>query len=163
MIVCLLILIMQITNYLTNKLCCPLNYKVITHMFLPIIIIHKILMYLKIMYLRVMNKSSLYKGCLEPIIMRLLQDNARMYGYQITQMVKEITKGELQITEGALYPLLHRLEEQGIVETELENIGNRVRKYYTLTKAGKKQTSVAMEELKMFMQSLQLIVNPKLA
>jgi PadR family transcriptional regulator PadR len=120
-------------------------------------------MYLKIMYLSVMNKSSLYKGCLEPIIMRLLQDNARMYGYQITQMVKEITKGELQITEGALYPLLHRLEEQGIVETELENIGNRVRKYYTLTKAGKKQTSVAMEELKMFMQSLQLIVNPKLA
>ena len=120
-------------------------------------------MYPKIMYLRVMNKSSLYKGCLEPIIMRLLQDNARMYGYQITQMVKEITKGELQITEGALYPLLHRLEEQGIVETELENIGNRVRKYYTLTKAGKKQTSVAMEELKMFMQSLQLIVNPKLA
>ena len=120
-------------------------------------------MYLKIMYLLVMNKSSLYKGCLEPIIMRLLQDNARMYGYQITQMVKEITKGELQITEGALYPLLHRLEEQGIVETELENIGNRVRKYYTLTKAGKKQTSVAMEELKMFMQSLQLIVNPKLA
>ena len=125
--------------------------------------IHKMLMYLKIMYIRVMNKSSLYKGCLEPIIMRLLQDNARMYGYQITQMVKEITKGELQITEGALYPLLHRLEEQGIVETELENIGNRVRKYYTLTKAGKKQTSVAMEELKMFMQSLQLIVNPKLA
>ncbi len=86
-----------------------------------------------------------------------------MYGYQITQMVKEITKGELQITEGALYPLLHKLEEQGILETELENVGNRVRKYYTLTKAGKKQTSMAMEELKTFMQSLQLIVNPKLA
>lgn len=110
-----------------------------------------------------MNKSTLYKGCLEPIIMRLLKDNGRMYGYQITQMVKEITKGELQITEGALYPLLHKLEEQGILETELENVGNRVRKYYTLTKAGKKQTSMAMEELKTFMQSLQLIVNPKLA
>jgi DNA-binding PadR family transcriptional regulator len=110
-----------------------------------------------------MNKSTLYKGCLEPIIMRLLKDNGRMYGYQITQMVKEITKGELQITEGALYPLLHKLEEQGILETELENVGNRIRKYYTLTKAGKKQTSMAMEELKTFMQSLQLIVNPKLA
>jgi len=94
--------------------------------------------------------------------MRLLKDNGRMYGYQITQLVKELTKGELQITEGALYPLLHRLEEQGIVETEMENIGNRVRKYYTLTKAGKKQTSLAMEELKTFMQSLQLIVNPTL-
>ena len=110
-----------------------------------------------------MNKSTLYKGCLEPIIMRLLKDNGRMYGYQITQMVKDITKGELQITEGALYPLLHKLEEQGILETELENVGNRVRKYYTLTKAGKKQTSMAMEELKIFMHSLQLIVNPKLA
>jgi DNA-binding PadR family transcriptional regulator len=110
-----------------------------------------------------MNKSSLYKGCLEPIVMRLLKDNGRMYGYQITQMVKEITKDELKITEGALYPLLHRLEEQGIVETEMENIGNRIRKYYRLTKAGKKQTSVAMQELKNFMQSLQLILNPKLA
>jgi DNA-binding PadR family transcriptional regulator len=107
-----------------------------------------------------MNKSSLYKGCLEPIIMRLLSDNGRMYGYQITQMVKEITKGELKITEGALYPLLHRLEEQGILETESENIGNRVRKYYKLTNVGTKQTSAAMEELKTFMQSLQLIINP---
>jgi DNA-binding PadR family transcriptional regulator len=108
-----------------------------------------------------MNKSSLYKGCLEPIIMRLLSDNGRMYGYQITQMVKEITKGELKITEGALYPLLHRLEEQGILETESENIGNRVRKYYKLTNVGTKQTSAAMEELKTFMQSLQLIINPQ--
>lgn len=110
-----------------------------------------------------MNRSGLYKGCLEPIILRLLKDNGRMYGYQITQMVKEITKGELKITEGALYPLLHKLEEQGVVETEMENVGNRMRKYYTLTKAGKKQTSVAMEELKIFMESLQLIINPKMA
>ncbi len=115
------------------------------------------------MYIYVMNKSTLYKGCLEPIIMRLLKDNGRMYGYQITQMVKEITKDELQITEGALYPLLHRLEEQGIVETEMENIGNRMRKYYTLTKAGKKQTIVYVDELKTFIQSLNLIINPKTA
>lgn len=110
-----------------------------------------------------MKKSSLYKGCLEPILLRLLKDNGRMYGYQMTQIVKEITKGELSITEGALYPLLHKLEEQGIVETETEMIGNRMRKYYSLTKAGKKQTSVAMEEMKAFMQSLEFIVNPKTA
>jgi PadR family transcriptional regulator PadR len=110
-----------------------------------------------------MKKSSLYKGCLEPILLRLLKDNGRMYGYQMTQMVKEITKGELNITEGALYPLLHKLEEQGIVETETEMNGNRMRKYYSLTKAGKKQTSLAMEEMKAFMQSLEFIVNPKTA
>jgi DNA-binding PadR family transcriptional regulator len=112
---------------------------------------------------KVMKKSSLYKGCLEPILLRLLKDNGRMYGYQMTQMVKEITKGELSITEGALYPLLHKLEEQGVVETETEMNGNRMRKYYSLTKAGKKQTSLAMEEMKAFMQSLEFIVNPKTA
>jgi len=113
------------------------------------------------MYHCIMKKSSLYKGCLEPILLRLLKDNGRMYGYQMTQMVKEITKGELTITEGALYPLLHKLEEQGIVETETEMNGNRMRKYYSLTKAGKKQTNVAMDEMKAFMQSLEFIVNPK--
>ncbi len=110
-----------------------------------------------------MKKSSLYKGCLEPILLRLLKDNGRMYGYQMTQMVKEITKGELNITEGALYPLLHKMEEQGIVETETEMNGNRMRKYYSLTKAGKKQTALAMDEMKAFMQSLEFIVNPKTA
>lgn len=110
-----------------------------------------------------MKKSSLYKGCLEPILLRLLKDNGRMYGYQMTQIVKEITKGELNITEGALYPLLHKMEEQGIVETETEMNGNRMRKYYSLTKAGKKQTAVAMDEMKAFMQSLEFIVNPKTA
>lgn len=108
-----------------------------------------------------MHKSALYKGCIEPIVMRLLKDHGRMYGYQITQLVKEITKGELQITEGALYPLLHRLEEEGVVETEVESIGNRKRKYYTLTKAGKKKTNLAMDEIRTFIQSLNMIINPK--
>jgi PadR family transcriptional regulator PadR len=119
------------------------------------------IMYRQFRYIRYMNKSTLYKGCLEPIIMRLLKDNGRMYGYQITQMVKEITKGELCITEGALYPLLHKLEEKGVVETEIENVGNRIRKYYSLTKAGKKQTGAAMSELSSFIESLNRIINPQ--
>jgi DNA-binding PadR family transcriptional regulator len=109
-----------------------------------------------------MNKSNLYKGCLEPIVMQLLKENNRMYGYEITQKVKELTKGELQITEGALYPLLHRLESEGILEAEMENIGNRVRKYYSLTKTGKKQVQHNLDEVKTFLQTLNLIINPKL-
>jgi PadR family transcriptional regulator PadR len=115
------------------------------------------------MYYCSMKNSSLYKGCLEPIILQLLKNNGRMYGYQITQLVKETTKGELNITEGALYPLLHKLEEQGIVETELEQIGNRMRKYYSLTKQGKKETNLAIEEMKTFIESLQILVHSKYA
>jgi len=108
-----------------------------------------------------MKKAALYKGCLEPIIMQLLKENGRMYGYEITQRVKELTKGELQITEGALYPLLHRLEAEGLLEAETENLGNRVRKYYALTKAGKKQATTAVAELRTFMETLQILINPQ--
>lgn len=110
-----------------------------------------------------MQSSSLFKGCLEPIVLQLLKDNGRMYGYQVTRLVKEMTKGEFNITEGALYPLLHRLEEQGIVETEIENIGNRARKYYTLTKAGKKQAVISAGALQNFLHSMQLLLNPQTA
>lgn len=73
------------------------------------------------------QKSSLYNGLLEPVIMQLLKKNGRMYGFEITQKVKEITQNHLQITEGALYPLLHRLEAEGVLEASTENIGNRLR------------------------------------
>jgi len=111
-----------------------------------------------------MNKASYYKGCLEPILLRLLGTHGRMYGYEITQRVKELTKGELNITEGALYPLLHRLEAEGVLDVELEYTGARVRKYYSLTREGKKRTSQVTAELKSFIQTMELLLlHPKLS
>jgi DNA-binding PadR family transcriptional regulator len=55
-----------------------------------------------------MGNQKLYKGSLQTIILRLLESNDKMYGYEITQKVKELTNGELHITEGALYPALHK-------------------------------------------------------
>lgn len=110
-----------------------------------------------------MNKKVLYKGCLEPILLKLLHENGRMYGYEITQKVKEQTMGQINITEGALYPLLHRLEAEGVLEAEMENIGNRVRKYYSLTQQGKKEKVKAVAELENFANTLHLLLNPKLA
>lgn len=110
-----------------------------------------------------MKKSSLYKGCLEPIIMQLLKDNKRMYGFEITQKVKALTKGELNITEGALYPLLHRLEADGLLEAEFEIIDNRTRKYYILTKAGKKETRGSLKKVQEFVETLQIFFKPNVA
>ncbi|RQO31332.1 PadR family transcriptional regulator [Taibaiella sp. KBW10] len=107
-----------------------------------------------------MNKRALYKGCLEPIILKLLQEHKRMYGYELTMMVKEQTKGEFVITEGALYPLLHRLEEEGILQAELEYIGNRPRKYYKLTSKGHTAQQKAFQELSNFIETLQLLSKP---
>lgn len=110
-----------------------------------------------------MKKSILYKGLLEPIILQLLKDNGRMYGFEITQKVKLLTEGKLNITEGALYPLLHRLEGDGILEVENEKVGNRIRKYYSLTKSGKKQSAGAYNEVLEFISTLNLVFNPKLS
>ena len=108
-----------------------------------------------------MKNSQLYKGSLTTIIMKLLVEHNRMYGYEITQKVKEITKGELNITEGALYPALHKLESEGILDVEMEKVDNRVRKYYKLTESGQKETINRLAELEEFIRNLQSIVNPK--
>jgi DNA-binding PadR family transcriptional regulator len=110
-----------------------------------------------------MNKTALYKGCLEPVLLKLLQDNGQMYGYEITQRIKELTAGEFTVTEGALYPLLHRLEDEGVLAVETVPVENRVRKYYSLTRAGKKKQATAMQEVRAFTGMLQLIFTPKTA
>jgi PadR family transcriptional regulator, regulatory protein PadR len=110
-----------------------------------------------------MANSNMYKGCLEALILKLLQENGRMYGYEITQKAKEVSKGELNITEGALYPLLHRLESEELIHAETENIGNRIRKYYSLTRSGKKQAQQSLEELNQFINTMQLFLKLKLS
>lgn len=107
-----------------------------------------------------MSNSGLYKGSLTTIILKLLNESDRMYGYEITQRVKEITKGKLKITEGALYPSLHKLEAEGILEVEVVKVDNRLRKYYRLTEKGTRETATKLSELEEFLATLQGILNP---
>jgi DNA-binding PadR family transcriptional regulator len=108
-----------------------------------------------------MKNKNLFKGSLTTIILKLLEENGKMYGYEITQKVKAITEGQLQITEGALYPALHKLEADGLLDSEMEQVDNRVRKYYKLTENGQKETVVKMKELDQFVQTMQSLMNPK--
>ncbi len=106
-----------------------------------------------------MKKNSLYKGTLQNIILKLLASEVKMYGYQLTQRAKELTKGELEMTEGALYPLLHKLESDGIIFSELQNVNGRDRKYYLLTEKGKKQQKLHEKEMKSYLFNLNAIFN----
>jgi PadR family transcriptional regulator, regulatory protein PadR len=105
-----------------------------------------------------MYSKELLKGTFSVIILKLLTENGRMYGYEITQQVRKITDGRIQITEGSLYPTLHRLEMEGIVTTETEHIGKRVRKYYCLTEHGTATASERISEMGEFIQTLQLLM-----
>lgn len=105
------------------------------------------------------KNNKLYKGTLQNIILKLLAQNVKMYGYQMTQRAKELTKGELEMTEGALYPLLHKLEADGLIVSEIQNINGRDRKYYLLTEKGKRQQLLHEEEMKTFILNLNSIFN----
>ncbi|MEJ6791699.1 MAG: PadR family transcriptional regulator [Lacinutrix sp.] len=108
-----------------------------------------------------MSNSKLYKGSLTTIILKLLNESDKMYGYEITQKVKELTKGELKITEGALYPALHKLEAEGLLNVEVKKVGNRLRKYYNITESGTKESSNKLNELANYIATMQALVNPK--
>lgn len=101
-----------------------------------------------------MFPQELVKGTLQTIVLSLLAERGRMYGYEITQHVKERTSGKIQLTEGALYPTLHKLEAEGLLITETENIGKRVRKYYKLTNNGTAQASERVKEFRSFSQTM---------
>lgn len=106
-----------------------------------------------------MKKNSLYKGTLQNIILKLLSKEVKMYGYQMTQRAKELTEGELEMTEGALYPLLHKLEGDGLIISEIQKINGRDRKYYLLTEKGRKQQADQEAEMKSYLLNLNTIFN----
>lgn len=135
--------------------------------FIPNFVMYKNLMYIcdskiDFLILQNMKNSQLYKGSLNTIIMKLLEENGKMYGYEITQKVKALTQGELTITEGALYPALHKLEAEGLLDVEIERVDNRLRKYYKLTEKGTTETVNRLAELEDFIRNMQSLVNPKL-
>ncbi len=106
-----------------------------------------------------MKKNALYKGTLQNIILKLLASEVKMYGYQLTQRAKELTNGELEMTEGALYPILHKLEADGIIFSEIRTVNGRDRKYYLLTEKGKKQQIAQEEQMRSYIFSLNTIFN----
>jgi PadR family transcriptional regulator PadR len=108
-----------------------------------------------------MSTNPLLKGSLQTIILKLLEDNDQMYGYEITQKVKEVSEGGIMLTEGALYPALHKLEADGFLETFTQVVDNRVRKYYRLTEKGGKEVTSKLNEAQAFIDQLQTLLNLK--
>ncbi|MFM9984719.1 MAG: PadR family transcriptional regulator [Flavobacteriales bacterium] len=109
-----------------------------------------------------MIQKDLLKGTLSTIILTLLKERGRMYGYEITRSVKERTDGKIVLKEGSLYPALHKLLSDGLVFTEEEMVGNRTRIYYQLTSLGEQRIKTQVVELISFLDTIQqLVLNNK--
>jgi len=106
-----------------------------------------------------MYSKELLKGTLSAIILKLLAENNKMYGYQIAQKVKELSDSKILIKEGSLYPALHKLREDGLVNIETVNIGKRVRRYYSLTPKGVMVKKEKVSEIEDFIATISNILS----
>lgn len=113
-------------------------------------------MHRKTMYICSMQ-TELFKGTLSTIILKLLAEHGKMYGYQITQKIKEISDGKILVKEGSLYPALFKLKDENFVDTYEENIGKRVRRYYSLTSIGVSEAERRVNEIYLFIELLHKI------
>jgi PadR family transcriptional regulator, regulatory protein PadR len=82
--------------------------------------------------------TDLVQGTLDLLILKTVALEP-MHGWAVAQRIRQVSGNVLQVNQGALYPALHRLEQQGWIQAEWgESENNRRAKYYSLTKAGKR-------------------------
>jgi PadR family transcriptional regulator PadR len=109
-----------------------------------------------------MYSKELLKGTLSAIILKLLSEKGRMYGYEISQRVKELSDGYILLKDGSLYPALQKMTRDGLLSFKEEEVGGRIRKYYYLTRTGHKKKTAYVEELKRFIATLNKVVFPEM-
>jgi PadR family transcriptional regulator, regulatory protein PadR len=82
--------------------------------------------------------KGIHKGSAEMLVLALLEERNR-HGYEIAQLIDQRSRGEIRFRIPSLYPLLYRLERRGLVEGRwVEKPGERRRRFYRLTPAGRR-------------------------
>src|SRR5436190_19370125 len=98
------------------------------------------------MYRSTMLAKDLVAASSKPLLLSILAEG-RSYGYEILQKVRELSSGHVEWSDGMLYPVLHRLEREGLIESEWrEAESGRERKYYCLSSSGKKALKSEREQ-----------------
>jgi transcriptional regulator len=104
-----------------------------------------------------MLDRELKKGSAELIILSILEPRAR-HGYEISKLIEARSNGHLKFHVASLYPLLYRLEERGWLQGRwVEKTGQRRRRFYALTPAGRKMLANQRSTWKSFVEAMGLI------
>ncbi|HEY9228493.1 MAG TPA: PadR family transcriptional regulator [Gemmatimonadaceae bacterium] len=102
--------------------------------------------------------NDLLQGTVDLLILKAVSLEP-MHGWGISQRVRQITRGVLEVNQGALYPALHRLEDKGWLDAEWgTSENNRRAKFYQLTAAGKKQLAVETRTWQRYAGAVQLLL-----
>jgi len=91
-------------------------------------------------------KQEVPYGTLDLLILKTLESMGQMHGYALARRIEQVAGHSLQLSQGSVYPALIRLEQEGWIETDWGiSDTNRKVKFYSLTKAGRKQLRIEVE------------------
>lgn len=106
---------------------------------------------------------ELKKGSAELMILSLLEGRAR-HGYELSQLIEQRSEGALVFNVASFYPLLYRLEKRGWIQGQwVEKAGQRRRRYYKLTAAGRQMLKARRETWLEFVAAMQRITGVRQA
>ena len=104
--------------------------------------------------------TDLVQGTLGLLLLRVLSLEP-MHGLAIAQRIRQMSNEQLRVGQSALYPALHKLEQQGWIEAEwAPSENNRRAKYYRLTRAGRKALKAETAEWERLSSAISLVVKP---
>jgi PadR family transcriptional regulator PadR len=103
--------------------------------------------------------TDLVQGTVDLLILKTITPGP-MHGWAIAQRIKQVSNDVLKLNQNALYPALHRLEEQGWLKSEWgDSENNRRAKYYSLTKAGRKRLDEEVAQWRRLSSAIEVVVS----
>ncbi len=102
-------------------------------------------------------QPELKKGTAEVLILSLLEDRAR-HGYELAKLIEKRSRGVLEFNVASLYPMLYQLERRGWIEGRwLEKAGQRRRRFYKLTAAGRRALPEQRKSWREFIRAIERV------
>lgn len=96
------------------------------------------------------------------LVMSVLKNND-LYGYKIIKEIEALSDNVFTLKEGTLYPILHALEKENLLESYWDDTDGRKKKFYHLTTKGHKQIKEKREEWKVFQKSVNKVMDISMA
>jgi PadR family transcriptional regulator PadR len=106
------------------------------------------------------SKGIIIRGSVELLVLRILAEG-ECYGWQISQLIKEYSGGDLSIPVGTLYPSLYKLEERKYISAREQVVERRLRRYYSLLDAGREYYAMALKEYEGVNNAVQAVLYRK--
>ena len=102
--------------------------------------------------------TDLVQGTLDLLVLKTLSLEPK-HGWAIAKRIQQVSQEALQVQQGSLYPALHRLEQQGWIESEWRPTeAGRMAKFYSLTSAGRKQLQKELASWTRLSAAINLVV-----